>query len=104
MLRLGASRSMRRSATVTISQPEAASAALVSSALRYLPVPSINRERKLRPPISSGSSEVWTMGVSVSTLMRLPLLHVQLAAGVAELAGLLLQAGSEGIRFDQALL
>src|SRR5918912_963547 len=56
MLRLGASRSMRRSATVTISHPEASSAAFISSALRYLPVPSIRRDVKILPPISRTSN------------------------------------------------
>src|SRR4051812_23935 len=56
MLRFGASRSMRRSATVTISHPEASSAAFISSALRYLPVPSIRRDVKILPPISSSSN------------------------------------------------
>jgi len=45
----GAFRSIRRSATVTISQPDASSAAFISSALRYLPVPSIRRDRKVFP-------------------------------------------------------
>src|SRR6266702_4083792 len=53
MLRFGASRSMRRSATVTISHPEASSAAFISSALRYLPVPSISREVKTLSPMWS---------------------------------------------------
>src|SRR5947208_2458681 len=56
MLRFGASRSMRRSATVTISHPEASSAAFISSALRYLPVPSISRDVKILPPISRSSN------------------------------------------------
>src|ERR1043165_2293178 len=56
MLRFGASRSMRRSATVTISHPEASSAAFISSALRYLPVPSIRRDVKILPPISRTSN------------------------------------------------
>src|SRR5437870_11121368 len=56
MLRFGASRSMRRSATVTISHPEASSAAFISSALRYLPVPSIRRDVKIFPPISRSSN------------------------------------------------
>src|SRR5437764_701597 len=53
MLRFGASRSMRRSATVTISHPEASSAAFISSALRYLPVPSISRDVKTLSPMWS---------------------------------------------------
>src|ERR1044071_4664828 len=56
MLRFGASRSIRRSATVTISHPEASSAAFISSALRYLPVPSIRRDVKIFPAISSTSN------------------------------------------------
>src|ERR1043165_1071326 len=56
MLRFGASRSIRRKATATISHPEASSAAFISSALRYLPVPSIRREVKIFPAISSSSN------------------------------------------------
>src|SRR5438552_5120582 len=39
----------RRTATVTISAPEAATAAAFSSKLLYLPVPTISREVKRRP-------------------------------------------------------
>src|ERR1041385_2380853 len=56
MLRFGASRSRRRSATVTISHPDASSAAFISLALRDLPVPSIRREVKIFPPISRTSN------------------------------------------------
>ncbi len=39
----------RRTATVTISAPEASTAAAFSSKLLYLPVPTISREAKVRP-------------------------------------------------------
>src|ERR1041384_3668215 len=45
-----ADRSTRRSATVTISAPEAARASRVWSLEAYLPVPTMMRERKLRAP------------------------------------------------------
>src|SRR5687768_551991 len=56
-------RSTRRSATVTISAPEAARAARVSSSDLYLPVPTISREVSVRSPsfqesvISASSDE-----------------------------------------------
>src|SRR5262245_40829427 len=56
MLRFGASRSMRRSATVTISHPEASRAAFISSALLYFPVPSIRRDVKTLSAISRTSN------------------------------------------------
>src|SRR5687767_14705225 len=43
-------RSMRRSATVTISVPEAASASRVCSFEAYLPVPTMMRDRNVRAP------------------------------------------------------
>src|SRR3954462_12652045 len=43
------SRGTRLTATVTISAPEALCAAFISSKLRYLPVPMINRERNSLP-------------------------------------------------------
>ena len=46
---LGSDRFTRRTATVTISAPDASMAAAVSSKLLYLPVPTTRRERKLRP-------------------------------------------------------
>ena len=45
----GSSKSIRRSATVMISAPEASSAARISSRVRYLPVPSMSRLRNSRP-------------------------------------------------------
>ena len=39
----------RRTATVTISAPEASTAAAFSSKLLYLPVPTISREVNVRP-------------------------------------------------------
>src|SRR4051794_32781030 len=71
MLRFGASRSMRRSATVTISHPEASRAAFISSALRYLPVPSIRREAKVLPPICSGAKSDIQLTAFLDELLRL---------------------------------
>src|SRR5258708_39951985 len=48
----------RRTATVTISAPEAAWARAISVKLRYLPVPTIKRDRKARPAITSESDMV----------------------------------------------
>ena len=46
---LGSETLTRRTATVTISAPDASTAAAFSSKLLYLPVPTISREVKLRP-------------------------------------------------------
>src|SRR6202041_3656232 len=46
----------RRTATVTISAPEAEWARRISSKLRYFPVPTIKRELKARPAITSWSA------------------------------------------------
>jgi hypothetical protein len=46
----------RRTATVTISAPEASTAAAFSAKLLYLPVPTISRERKRRPATVQPSS------------------------------------------------
>src|SRR3954468_20326755 len=46
---LGSEIFTRRTATVTISAPEASTAAAFSSRLLYLPVPMISREVKVRP-------------------------------------------------------
>src|SRR5918992_5204552 len=51
----GASKSIRRTATVTISAPEAATASRMVSNESYFPVPRMRRERKLRPAITSSS-------------------------------------------------
>src|ERR1700688_894234 len=45
----------RRTATVTMSAPEAAWARAISWKLRYLPVPTIRRDLKARPAITSWS-------------------------------------------------
>src|SRR5258708_1614504 len=49
---LGSSRSRRRSATVTSSHPDAASAASMVSSSAYLPVPRNRRERSSTPPLT----------------------------------------------------
>src|SRR3954462_977923 len=46
----------RRTATVTISAPEASTAAAFCSKLLYLPVPTISREVKVRPATLQGSA------------------------------------------------
>jgi len=46
---LGSETLTRRTATVTISVPDAETAAAFSSKLLYLPVPTIRREVKVRP-------------------------------------------------------
>src|SRR5262245_66461724 len=45
----------RRTATVTISAPEASTARRVSSNERYFPVPTMRRERYSRPARTNGS-------------------------------------------------
>ena len=49
------SRSMRPTATVTSSQPDATTASRIASGDGYLPVPVISRERNSRPAMTSGS-------------------------------------------------
>ena len=46
----------RRTATVTISAPEASCAATITSGEGYLPVPTMRRERNVRPAIVRGVS------------------------------------------------
>src|SRR5258705_1936036 len=50
------SRSTRRTATVTISAPEASMARRIVALSGYLPVPTIRRDWNVRPPIVSGVS------------------------------------------------
>ena len=50
----GSSKSILRRATVTISAPEAAKAAFISSLVRYFPDPTISLLLKVRPAITSG--------------------------------------------------
>src|SRR3990172_520286 len=57
----------RRTATVTISAPEASCACTISCGVRYFPVPTISRERKRRPAITSAS---WT-AVSVVAIVKI---------------------------------
>ena len=45
----------RRTATVTISAPEASCACIITACDGYLPVPMIRREVNVRPAIVSGS-------------------------------------------------
>src|SRR5258708_7648874 len=46
----------RRTATVTISAPDAATARAILSLSAYLPVPTLRREWKVRPPMRNGVS------------------------------------------------
>src|ERR1043166_2681436 len=57
----------RRTATVTISAPEARCAAFISSKLRYFPVPMISRDVNARSPISNFSVGA-TAGVDMTEL------------------------------------
>src|SRR4030081_3098901 len=58
--------SMRRSATVTSSVPDARIASRSASSREKPPVPRIRRERKVRSAITSGSaSEAWTGSVAM---------------------------------------
>src|ERR1043166_5997503 len=50
-----AERSTRRTATVTISVPEASCAAFMTACDEYFPVPTTRREENGRPAITSGS-------------------------------------------------
>src|ERR1051326_5935881 len=52
----------RRTATVTISAPDASTARRVSSKSLYLPVPTISRERYSRPASTNGS--FWAVNAS----------------------------------------
>src|SRR6266850_3010748 len=66
----GLSRSRRRSATVTSSQPDASMAASIDSSLAYLPVPRNRRERRVTPATTRGSA-----CVRVCTGLSLPAPH-----------------------------
>src|SRR5438046_924920 len=63
------SRFTRRTATVTISAPEAAIACRVCSPFLYLPVPTMRRELKARPAITNSSI------IQFQTLKSTPLLQ-----------------------------
>ncbi len=52
------SRSIRRTAMVTISHPDARTASRITSKEGYLPVPVISRERNSRAAMTSGSEIV----------------------------------------------
>ncbi len=60
-------RSTRRTATVTTSAPEAAIASVISGLVRYFPVPTMRRERKVWPPmvrgVSGGGGDVSMPGI-----------------------------------------
>src|SRR5436190_23494119 len=64
----GASKSIRRTATVTISAPEATTASRILAKLSYFPVPRIRRDPKLRPAIVSVSCTRPKLAVSALAL------------------------------------
>src|SRR5689334_24900788 len=66
------SRSTRRTATVTISAPDASIARTISSFERYLPVPTIRRDRNARPAISSGASSAGSTADTVPVTSTSP--------------------------------
>src|SRR5947208_16502787 len=65
------SRSTRRTATVTISAPDASIARRMVSWSRYFPVPTMRREWNVRPPMASGVFRT----SSAAVVMRLPPSH-----------------------------
>src|SRR5437667_8449670 len=60
------SRSTRRTATVTISAPDASIARAIVSLSRYFPVPTMRRDWNERPPMVKGMSRI----VSRAVVMR----------------------------------
>src|SRR6266550_6100355 len=56
------SRSTRRTATVTISAPDASMASIICAFDAYLPVPTMRRERNSRPAITNGCGSVTVAG------------------------------------------
>src|SRR3954454_14863231 len=63
------SRSTRRTATVTISAPEVSIAAPMVALSRYLPVPTMRRERNSRPPRVNGVSRSVSGGVRIAVII-----------------------------------
>src|SRR5690348_9730345 len=61
------SRSTRRTATVTISAPEASMARTMVSLSRYFPVPTIRRDWNVRPPILKGVSRSVSTAVVIAS-------------------------------------
>ena len=84
------SRLTRRTATVTISAPEASMAAAVSGPSLYLPVPTMRRERKRRPAMTRSSVVVELGGVEDGVAHRFILgcTRVREAAGTTRRARL----------------
>src|SRR6266851_1304184 len=68
----GSSRSRRRSATVTSSEPDASSAASIDSSVGYLPVPMKSRERRWTPATTRGSA--WVSVVATRSSLPSPAL------------------------------
>src|SRR3954469_25094283 len=69
----GSERFTRRTATVTISAPDASIARAVSSKSLYLPVPTRRRERKRLPATSKASSPAVWVDCGWMEFMRLVL-------------------------------
>ena len=60
----------RRTATVTISAPDASTAAAFCSKLLYLPVPTMSRDWKVRPATDQLSSPAILVSAFISRLPR----------------------------------
>src|SRR6202142_3928576 len=60
----------RRTATVTTSAPDAAWQRAISGKLRYLPVPIIRRERKVRPDIVRDMLTVYVLRSNTADVKR----------------------------------
>src|SRR5688572_10866859 len=72
----------RRTATVTISAPDASTAAAFCSKLLYFPVPTMSREMKRRPATSQPSS-ISAAADKGDDLIFVAILHLDLAQGRA---------------------
>src|SRR6202051_488520 len=62
----------RRTATVTTSAPDAAWQRAISGKLRYLPVPIIRRERKVRPDMVRDMLPVYAAGRGAVDVLTRP--------------------------------
>src|SRR5215210_4272815 len=77
-----------------MSAPEASMARLISSLLRYFPVPTIRRERKLRPAIVSRVSVVASVREAVLVIM------IQVAKRFLKITALSLSSSDEVHQFN----
>src|SRR5688572_24631408 len=80
---LGSDTLTRRTATVTISAPDASTAAAFCSKSLYLPVPTISREVKVRPATVHVSVKSSTPANEVDDLIGVAILDDDLAEGRA---------------------